>query len=538
MTTEKRNAAWRAIEDRREEFLRSWWDGDEAQLVPFFWRVWHIMLDGGLACLAYGFGEGWESEYRRILKSCWVLAELSRRYPAWGWPDTPRDIFELAIKARAKAGFGELPGLDQRALWQMVRDPEILLPVLAGDPAFTDSAAAVRLNTDRQVLTSDERSQYTFPEIKALCVALADGPSGRWWSPSDQGASLVHVIPRGALQTEYHPATSSALEYEYRGKPPGTVAEMRGWVRKPGQDGVLLAQIILGHALVSPKQPVRIDDLVNALFDCRSTAERNTRREWVWDTVCVIADMVVIGNRRGKYRDPDTKQLLETLIADRLITVLPCEIPCGAGDYPSGVPVSVGFDGGRWIEAFRHNASMLSYFGNIMQIAGIPGRKPSMAWGRVIALNLNQWWREHAMDAELRSDVTIGPSYQQESAQTFGFTVKGAKQLTRRLLLCGGSGDAAYYQVSPEWDVLKILESDRPARAKEYWGKAIAELIARGIVGHSRPLEDLPPGRERWAEAWLDQPLDIRPAGEGTRNMAAIMRRRSLPGAPVEVETG
>lgn len=494
------------------------------------------MLDGALASLTYNLGMPWETAYRRILKGCWLLAELSRQAPAAGWPTTPRDVLELALRAREETRPGGLSGLDRRALWQLVRDPEVLLEVLEDDPAFLHSATAVRLKPDSRALSSDDLHQHTFPEAKALGIALSDGPSGRWWSVAEIGSALIHSIPHGPLHTRLDPLVSPMV---WQGRAaPATAEELMQWIRRAGQDAVLLVQIILGYALASPKQAVEIDTLVNALFDCRSTAERNEKRQWVWDMVSLVSSMVTVGRRQGKWRDRYTKEILDTYIEEPLLNVMNIRRAVQPSLYPNEVPISVGFDGGAWIEAFRHNASVLSYFGNIIQIAGIPGRKPSAAWARVIALNLNQWWREHAMVAELRSDVMIGWNHRPDSEQTVGFCVESTRLLTRRLLLCGGSGDGAYYQVSPEWDVLKILGSDRPKRAKDYWTNAIAELTERGIVWYSGELAELPPGRQGWAEAWLDQPLDIRPAGEGTRNMAAIMRRRSVPGAKAEEEAG
>jgi hypothetical protein len=47
-------------------------------------------------------------------------------------------------------------------------------------------------------------------------------------------------------------------------------------------------------------------------------------------------------------------------------------------------------------------------------------------------------------------------------------------------------------------------------------------LRKRGLIGYYKELKEAPVRRKGWQEAWLDQPLDVRPGAEGTAGVLTI----------------
>jgi hypothetical protein len=77
----------------------------------------------------------------------------------------------------------------------------------------------------------------------------------------------------------------------------------------------------------------------------------------------------------------------------------------------------------------------------------------------------------------------------------------------------------------PSPTVDDVLRGPRPKRAQTYWREAIAQLRHAKAVGYYRELEPLALTRKGWADAWLAQPLDIRPSNEGRQVGAQISQR-------------
>jgi hypothetical protein len=355
--------------------------------------------------------------------------------------------------------------------------------------------------------------QHTFPEARTFFQALSDGPTLRWWTKAESGGIMIHAIPDWPLQTKFDPSILPDIWGRQR---PQTSLEMQAWLQKAGPDAVLIVQMALGCALTRPKRPIEIDWLVNSVFDPRSRAERNEYRVWVWDILRVAATMAPYGTRYGKWRDKYSRRDLDVYIQDPLLRLGPEIKPVQPALFPDDVPIAVGFDGGYWLERFRGNEQVLSYFGNILQIAKIPGRKVAGAWARVIALNLNQWWRDQSKTANPRTHSRIGPDGLERKVVTAQYRPKDSKVLTRRKLLLG------VYRPGPRHDLEAILKSDRPGRAKNYWKDAVRTLKRSGFVVYYRECKPLEVARKGWQAEWLDQPLDIRPCKTGTEHSLAI----------------
>jgi hypothetical protein len=347
--------------------------------------------------------------------------------------------------------------------------------------------------------------QQTAPELKAAAMGIADGPKLRRWQPIDGEVALRHAVKGATLETklESHPLL------DWLGLP-NTVESLRAELRQAGLPAVLLLHVAIGAALdklIARRVYVHvsIDDLIEAIgWDPRSRREREAQRRTVWRWMALFDAMKVIGRRPGKYRDPDTREVIDLTSDDALIRITGKRVPAQLAFDDSAPPLEVTYVAGPWIEQWKNNHQVLTYFGDVRKLASIPARRPSGAWAQAVGLALQQRWREGSASADVAhvgEDNTL--------------TVR-VKHFTRRELL-------DMFPPSPTVD--DVLHSANPKRAQAYWREAIAQLKLAKVVGFYREADQPPAKRQGWAEAWLDQPLDIRPTEEGRRAIARIAER-------------
>jgi hypothetical protein len=221
--------------------------------------------------------------------------------------------------------------------------------------------------------------------------------------------------------------------------------------------------------------------------------------------MAVFSALQVIGKRAGRYKDPDTGEVYDLTSRSELLHIAERLDPEQLSYDPGEPPVAITYNAGPWVQQWRGNHRVLSYFGDVRKLAAIPAGKPSGAWAQAIGLALQQWWREKsstAMPALTGDDNRL--------------TVRFVQHPTRRLLL-------DMFPPTPTVD--DILNSHDPGRAKSYWRDAITLLKQTGMIAHYRELGTVTPKRQGWAREWLDQELDIRPDDEGKAAVAEIAHR-------------
>jgi hypothetical protein len=392
------------------------------------------------------------------------------------------------------------------------------LPDAETDPATRAAYAMLQSATtflkDLGVLDGDSTelvkppialTQQTAPEIKAAAMGIADGPKLRRWEPIEGEIALRHTVKGATLETKLvsHPLL------DWLGLP-NTIESLRAELRLAGLPAVLLLHVVMGTALdslISRRLYVNVslDDLITAIgWDPRSRRERDSQRQAIWRWIALFDAMKVIGRRPGKYRDPDTREIIDLTSNDALIRITGRRDPAQLALDDSAPPLEVSYVAGPWIEQWKGNHQVLTYFGDVRKLASIPARRPSGAWAQAIGLALQQCWRERSADA----DVTrVG----EQSA----LTVR-VKQFTRRELL-------DMFPPSPTVD--DVLNGPHPKRAQSYWHEAITQLKRAKVVGFYKESEQSVEKRQGWADAWLDQMLDIRPTEDGRLAIAQIAGR-------------
>ncbi|HEX2950879.1 MAG TPA: hypothetical protein VHV83_15155 [Armatimonadota bacterium] len=351
----------------------------------------------------------------------------------------------------------------------------------------------------RRLPPAESIPQYTFHEARTVAIAIADAHTGRRWEQIEGEIAVRHVIPGEPLQTKFAAGPlsgwwGSPLSHE------GLLEELR----KMEFSGVLLYHVGLHMVLQAPHVSVSLDDLIREIgWEPRSKVQRAEMRRRIWLWLTYFDGMKVIGRRPGRYRDPNTGRELNLTSVDALLRITGTRLPSQCTLDGTDIPIEVTITAGPWLDQYRGNRQVLSDFGNIRNIAAIPAGKPSGAWAQSIGLALYQRWRERATRAEV--------GYVGEDNHP---TVRG-QHFTRRDLL-------GLFRCDPY--VEDVLSSKNPSRARQYWNDAIQELKLSNVIGYYREVEPLPQERQGWQERWLDQPLDIRPAQDGTQAIAEIAR--------------
>lgn len=346
-------------------------------------------------------------------------------------------------------------------------------------------AITKRVDAELRRQPPDVVPQSTWPEAREITAALADGPTGRGWSELPGALGLVHELSRSRFRTELVAAAMAA----WFGAP-STPAALREELAQAGLPAALLLHVAVAMILEQPGiVTVSLDDMVTAIgWAPRSTAEREELRERVWRWLNIFTTMRVIGERGATYQDAMTGRSQRLVSEDSLIAIVGID---RASELARRTPLQVSLTAGRFPDRYRGNHRVLTYFGNVRELAVIPAGKPSGAWAQAIGLALGQHWRDHA--ANSGSDGA-------------------APAISRRALL-----DTIRAQPS----VQEVLTGQHPKRAVTYYNQAIELLKQRGVIGdYVEPPS--PRGRQGWAEAWLDQLVEVRPGAAGLAAMDRI----------------
>jgi hypothetical protein len=357
--------------------------------------------------------------------------------------------------------------------------------------------------------------QPTFYEARTGATAISDGRDLCDWRGIDGMIAMLHAPKNSIMQTRFEPC---ALLLSWWGSPSGAQLEtLQAELQNLEFDALVTYFVCLSWAIEEYQVSTSIDSLIEAIgrgTDARrSTKARAVWRAKVWRWLCVFDSLAVIGARPGVWKElPDGNGKRALIDADKLYSRDALLKIIGTRDTEQGTfdnsapPKEVSFVAGAWVNQWRGNREILSNFGNVRAIASIPRGKPSGAWAACIGFALDQKWREQAAKTPV---IELKKDERKIVTQRF-------KPFTRRVLL-------AQLWRSDD-DVLKILESVNPERAREYWRTAISLLQKQGIIGFYKEIKPLPAEREGWQKKWLDQPLDIRPTGDNWANAITISK--------------
>lgn len=355
--------------------------------------------------------------------------------------------------------------------------------------------------------------QPTFYEARSSATAISDGRDLRDWSPIEGIPAMLHAPKDSIMQTRFEPCS---LLLSWWGKPTGAEMEMlQNELQKLEFAALVAYEICLSWAIQEYQVTTSLDSIIDAIgwsTDARRSSEkRQELRAKVWRWMLLFDSLAVIGVRKGTWREPrdgdkkrDKVDPDKLYSRDALLKIIGTRATEQGTFDNSAPPKEITFVAGPWVNQWRGNREILSSFGNTRTIASIPRGKPSGAWAACIGFALNQKWREQA---------TKTPLVRKTKGDSKVITQK-FRPFTRRILL----GQLWRSDVDPE----EILKSVNPERAKEYWDAAIKILKKSGIIGIYQEDAPLTVTGYGWQDAWLDQPLDIRPTGDNWKDAITI----------------
>lgn len=372
--------------------------------------------------------------------------------------------------------------------------------------------------------------QQTFQEAKTLGMALAALPYQRDWHDLEGEIALYYGVKGASLQVKLvgYPLLDLLPWLSLSKVPEGAddakrrqleLANLRTVGAEVRTDAVLLAHVVMGHLLEDSGRfnvSMALDDLARELgWEARTAKQRLEHRRRLWTWLLVQQAMPVIGRRDGRWPTAGGKTI-ETDSTSVLFSVSARHDPARSRQTsfdPTEPPWAVTLAPGPWLEQWRGNESVLSYYGDLRTLARIPNGKPSGAWARSIGLALHQLWRERASRSRI---VRVGADKTP--------TVQLPRRFTRSELL-------DLFPVSPPQPTWQEVLEDRPQRAWEYWDEAV-KLLKVSLIGHYDELPRRSASVGRGAARWHDrrsefktQRLDVRPKREGALAIAEIVQR-------------
>lgn len=354
----------------------------------------------------------------------------------------------------------------------------------------------------------------TAPEMDALERAAADGKHGRYYQNNEQGQSRYHRAP-GATHSVLLELSATETLAGY------TTQTLEQFTQQQDADAAL-AFLYIAHVLAPPMgKPVgdyaggmvAFDDVIAKIgWDPRSTAERRDMHRRIYQYILFGERAQVIGQRRGKYKDPHSGEVQNTVIRSSIWRIHKTEAPEQGSLFPTDeVPVSVEIVMSHDWTKMLTSPQTAQYLPLGEKLGAIPGNKPSGAWARVIGLSLASFWRRLPREA-----------------------LDGSVKPTRRELV-----ERYPPKTGP---VGEVLGGINPRRAVEYWCDALGILVEAGFVAdhgdaqisYKEMRQRLP--RVGWGDEWLDELVDLRP---GPLLLPSIQGRISaLPEAPAPKRRG
>jgi hypothetical protein len=275
--------------------------------------------------------------------------------------------------------------------------------------------------------------------------------------------------------------------------PPPTLPELFKKLAWIGSSGPFTFAVVISLAVECDRPQVNLNDLIKELgLDPRGPRERDEYRALLWECLQLFAQTLVVGKVQGKYRDKKGN-LIEFIENSPVIAITGTQRPSEMKLDGSETPAAVSFTLGDFFYRQRDNKQFLAYIGDLRQLAAIPRGKAAGQWATSIGLALMQHWREESSNAAIKR---IG----NDSHETIRF----AKIPTRREL---------FQRVQPDPNPFEMLKGTHPKRARTNWENA--EKILADIKFISKPSVAKKWARQDWQEAWLDEPLDLRPHFEG-----------------------
>jgi hypothetical protein len=241
------------------------------------------------------------------------------------------------------------------------------------------------LLADEPVSVPERAPQQTYQEARNTAMAIGHAPAtpnlavrygdlqqGRWEPIKGEAALRFIVTKDERLEVKFVAPPRDYPQPSYDG--------LFDELRKRRPVAVMLFQLVIGLAIEIPGHVrVSLDHLIETLgWTVRNSGDRNAKRRMLLDWLRIFERLWVVGQRGGKYRDPDTR-LMDLTINEAFIRLT------GLGTVTDSEgeqqPVEVFFVAGPWLDRFRYNRKVLSSLRRLAEDSPHPIRETKRVLG-------------------------------------------------------------------------------------------------------------------------------------------------------------
>jgi hypothetical protein len=333
--------------------------------------------------------------------------------------------------------------------------------------------------------------QLTCQEMRDVAVAKGEGPSLRRWDGIEQGN------PFHSVRKDQKLLVFLDLPKLPDGKPVVSPTEV---LASLGPESARLA-IIVG-SLVAEKQGevvFPLDDLIDKMgWHPESSDRRDEMRKRLASWLDYLCSLRLVGNRTGTFTDR-AGTTINTESHKPFLSVVSVDYPTAGQGMDTSVPVRITIGPGPWLQdKFKlpqeEQERVLQRIGDLRPMLDIPAGRAVGRWAQMLALTLNQLYRERKKKTKRELPLGKYVFSRGELFRYFGLDV----------------------------EVEKLIESDNPGRVKTHWDKAIKLLKQNGVISECKPLTPVTKKRTRWKEDWKEQLVEITP---GPRTLVELAKK-------------
>jgi hypothetical protein len=249
--------------------------------------------------------------------------------------------------------------------------------------------------------------------------------------------------------------------------------------------------IICGSLVAEKKGEVvfPLDDLIDKIgWHPEGQTQRAEMRKQLASWLTYLCSLHIVGNRTGTFKDR-TGATINTESRQPFLCVVAVDYPRAGQGMDTSIPVRITIGPGSWLQdKFQLSAEdqerVLQRIGDLRPMLEVPARKTVGRWAQMLALTLNQLYRERKK--KTKRELPLGKHV-----------------FTRKELLC-------YFGLDVE--VEKLIESDNPGRVCTHWDNAIKLLKENGVISECKPVTPATKKRTKWKEDWKEQLVEITPS--------------------------
>lgn len=338
-----------------------------------------------------------------------------------------------------------------------------------------------------------ESKQKTAIEVREVRHAVADASAGINWQKDLFGlnydSSRTKDVELSINDQPYQPLDTAAQTLMDR-------------LSKQAQ---VVIHIVICALITAEGENIELDvtqaaGLAYGLDSINTAPKAREARAQFWNDVEFGTRIRIRTHRKGKYRVQGRNRRVIDIETDELFRIARYTVLEGdPGDRVRMIVEPRGL-----IKAYSKNKGILPEFGSLNTTTRIQPGKPSGMIARSLHDTLVQIWREEATWHEIGDN---GDNHRE---------VIRYRSFTRRELLLSKRAFRCAF------DVADCLDGKDAKRIVKYWKSAIDILKKDGAIGYYLEQGEINLKSRYWRDLWLDQKIEIRPAGDAVKDAIKI----------------